>query len=485
MPVSIKALRYRNNKEQGQAIVFVVITLITLIIFVASVINVGRELSYKMEMQNTADSASMAGAVWEARGLNLIAGLNQGIVLSVELIVIVVAAIAILGVCAGTLWWAGIGEACATALPVVLNFANNAIRRLWNTAVEMSNLEKKIAKIFPYMIPVAVELASGANTHSPVSIPYPYQPSGSVPPPLTPQTISLNVDKGGFQDLIKAIMEDLSKTLDKIFPLLSEALGLLGKSIDLNSLSSSGAISTTFKDSHSYDNYTQAVDANNKANKPAGSATDITSTKKVDAGWFYTTTIYSVPDPCNNCSTSIKSQSLCNKIPWSRSTEPPEDKKSGFVDCIPKDCTGGSGANAGGVISVPLKEEVFCKLDLSVETTTKTSPPSELPVPMKLHPRSDEFLYMAVAATDLGKKRSPVFINNRNLLSEDQNPWGFLALSQAKPQSPSTKPGDILFEMDWDAHLIKFTALKAIAEQLGLKSTNSVIKWIDDKLILH
>lgn len=483
--MSINRLRYKRDGEQGQAIVFVVITLITLIIFIASVANVGRELSYKMEMQNTADSASMAGAVWEARGLNLIAGLNQGIVLCVELIIIIVAAIAILGVCSATLWWAGIGEACATALPLVLNFANKAIKRLWNTAVEMSNLEKKIAKIFPYTVPVAVEIASGANSNSPVSIPYPYQPSDKVPPPLTPQEISLNVDKGTFQDLIEAIMKEISKTLDKIFPLLSEALGLLGKSIDLSSLSSDGAISTTFKDSHSYDTYTQAVDANNKANEPAGSATDVTSTKKTKAGWFYTTTIYSIPNPCNNCSTYIKSQSMCSKIPWSHTKEPQEDIKSDFTDCMPRDCAGGSRSKSGGLISVPLKEEMFCKLELSVETTTKTSPPSELPFPMKLHPRAEEFLYTAVATTDLGKKRSTVFIRNKNLLPEDKNPWGFIALSQAKPQSPSTKPGDILLEMDWDAHLTRFTAVKAIAEQLGLKSTNSIIKYIDEKLILH
>ncbi len=483
--MSIRAFRYGGGGDTGQAAVFVVITLVTLLVFVATVANVGRELSYKMEMQNTADSASMAGAVWEARGLNLIAGLNQGIVLCIELIIIIVAAIAILGVCAGTLWWAGIGEACASALPVVINFANKVIRRLWNTAVEMSKLEKKIAEIVPFIVPVAVGLAGGANPHSPVAIPYPYQPSDKVPPPLKPQEISLNVDKGGFQDLIKAIMEDISKTLDKVFPLLSKALGLLGSAIQPGSLSSSGSITTTFKDSHSYDKYPEAVDANKKAHEPAAPANDVSSTKKTQARWFYMTTTYHMPDPCDYCSTALKDRHPCSDIAWSKKEEPPEVMKSAFVSCSPKDCTGGAGSGAGGTVSVPLKEETFCRLDLSVDTTTKTSPPSQLPFPMKLHPRSDEFLYLAVATTDLGRKRSPIFINNKSLLPEDKNPWGFLALSQARPQSPSTRPGDILLEMDWDAHLTRFTALKAIAEQLGIKSTNKVIEWIDDKLILH
>ncbi len=483
--MSIIKFRYSSHGEQGQAIVFVVITLVTLLIFIAAVANVGRELSYKMDMQNTADSASMAGTVWEARGLNLIAGLNQGIVLTVELIIIIVAAIAILAVCSATLWWAGIGEACATALPVVLNFANNAIRRLWNTAVEMSKLEEKIAKNFPYMVPVAVELASGANQNSPISIPYPYQPSDSVPPPLTPQSISLNVEKGNFQDMISAIMKEISKTIDKIFPLLSQALGLLGKAINPGSLSSNGSIATTFNDSHSYDNYPQAVDANTKAHEPAGSVSGVTSTKKVHADWFYITTDYNDPDPCNNCSVSVKKQSSCNKILWNKDEAPTEKISSYFVSCIVKNCGNSSGESAGSAVSTPLKVQDFCRLDLSVKTTTKTSAPSQLPVPMKLHPRAEEFLFMAVATTDLGKKRPPVFISNKNLLPEDKNPWGFVALSQSRPQSPSTKPGDILLEMDWDAHLTRFTALKAIAQQIGLKSSNSIMKYIDEKLILH
>lgn len=483
--MSIKNLRYSSHKEQGQAVVFVVITLATLIIFIAAVANVGRELSYKMDMQNTADSASIAGAVWEARGLNLIAGLNQGIVLTVELIIIIVAAIAILGVCSATLWWAGIGEACATALPVVLNFANNAIRRLWNTAVEMSKLQEKIAKDFPFMVPVAVEIASGANQNSPVSVPYPYQPSDSVPPPLTPQAISLNVEKGDFRDMVSAIMKEISKTLDKIFPLLSQALGVLGKTIDPGSLSSNGSIATTFNDSHSYDNYPQAVDANTKAHEPASSASGVTSTKSIHADWSYITMDYSNPDPCDNCSTTMKNRSSCDKMVWTKDAAPPEKISSLFVNCVVKNCGYGPGGSAGSIVSVPLREQDFCKLDLSVKTTTKTSPPPQLPSPMKLHPRAEEFLFMAVATTDLGKKKPPVLIRNRNLLPEDKNPWGVLALSQARPQSPSTRPGDILLEMDWDAHLTRFTALRAIAQQLGLKSSNTLMKYLDEKLILH
>ncbi len=480
--MSINTLRHGRQGEHGQAVVFVVITLVTLIVFVAAAVNVGRDLSYKMELQNTADSAAMAGAVWEARGLNLIAGLNQGIVLCVELIVIIVSAIALLTVCAGTLWWAGVGEACTGVLPLVLNYANEAIPRLWNTAKEMSKLEAQIAKIFPVIVPVAVAAASGANPGSPLALTYPWKPSMEAEPPLTSYEISLNVTKGGFKDLIKAVMTDVAKKIDAVFPLLSRVLSVLGESIDMNALSSTGAVRTNARDSHSYDNYSLAVEANRKAHEPAPEINGVTGTKKVEATWFYKTTVYNEPDPCNHCERSIRKQSRCGPMTWSGEKEPPEVIPSGFMNCSPDAC---ASVGTGKSVSVPLQEKTFCKLDITVVTTTESESPSELPCPMKLHPRAGEFLSIAVAVTDLGNKRPPVFIGNRALLPEERNPWGFIAVSQARPESASTKPGDILLEMDWDAHLTRFTALNAISEQLGMKSTNNVIRWLNDRLILH
>ncbi len=479
--MSIARLRY---DEHGQAMVFVVITLITLIIFISAVANVGRELSYKIELQNTSDNASVAGAVWESRGLNLIAGLNQGIVLSVELIILTITAIAVLSVCSATLWWAGIGEACASALPLMVNFARKAIPRLWNTAKELSKLEKKIAEVFPYIVPAAVELASGADTYSPVSITYPYRPSGDVPPPLTPEAISLNVDKGTFSDLIKAIMSDIENKIESISPLLAKAFSKLGKSIDLSALAPNGSVKTSYNDNHSYGDYTDAVNAYNKAKESPSSYPDVSTTKKVDAKWHYITTTFSKPDPCAECTQKVVSKTGCMDISWIKNTAPDEKFLDDFVSCVPEDCSNNPPIQKGVMLNVPLNEKVFCKLDMSIETTTKSKSPSELPLPMKLHERANEFLYIAVATTDLGKKRRPVFISNKTLLPEDKNPWGFLAFSQSKPQSKSTGPGDVLLEMDWDAHLTKFTALRSVSQQLKLKSSN-FINWIDEKLILH
>ncbi|MDJ0780968.1 MAG: pilus assembly protein TadG-related protein [Desulfosarcinaceae bacterium] len=60
----------------GQAILFVVLVLFTLICLIGLTINVGHRVSRKIELQNAADAAAISGAIWIARGLNLISILN-------------------------------------------------------------------------------------------------------------------------------------------------------------------------------------------------------------------------------------------------------------------------------------------------------------------------------------------------------------------------------------------------------------------------
>jgi hypothetical protein len=64
------------RRHDGQALLFVVLVLFTLICFIGLTINVGHRVSSKIELQNAADAAAMSGAIWIARGLNLISILN-------------------------------------------------------------------------------------------------------------------------------------------------------------------------------------------------------------------------------------------------------------------------------------------------------------------------------------------------------------------------------------------------------------------------
>jgi len=73
MFIRIHNLRKDNG---GQAAVFAALMLLVLVMFIMLVVDVGQLVSWRIRMQNATDSAAMAGAVWQARGLNVIAMLN-------------------------------------------------------------------------------------------------------------------------------------------------------------------------------------------------------------------------------------------------------------------------------------------------------------------------------------------------------------------------------------------------------------------------
>ena len=73
MFIRIHKLRKDNS---AQAAVFAALILLVLVMFVMLVVDVGQLVTWRIRMQNAADSAAMAGAVWQARGLNVIAALN-------------------------------------------------------------------------------------------------------------------------------------------------------------------------------------------------------------------------------------------------------------------------------------------------------------------------------------------------------------------------------------------------------------------------
>jgi len=71
-------LHSTHDDQGGQALIFIAIVMFALVCFFALVVNVGDRISAKVEMQNAADAAVMAGGVWNARGMNMISILNVG-----------------------------------------------------------------------------------------------------------------------------------------------------------------------------------------------------------------------------------------------------------------------------------------------------------------------------------------------------------------------------------------------------------------------
>ena len=71
-------LHSTHDDQGGQTLIFIAIVMFALVCFFALVVNVGDRVTAKVELQNAADAAVMAGGIWNARGMNMISILNVG-----------------------------------------------------------------------------------------------------------------------------------------------------------------------------------------------------------------------------------------------------------------------------------------------------------------------------------------------------------------------------------------------------------------------
>lgn len=76
----LRRLRSLGRDESGQALVFIVLALITMFFFLATSVNLGKQAVDRLEIQNDADAAALTGATWLARGFNFLASVNTGII---------------------------------------------------------------------------------------------------------------------------------------------------------------------------------------------------------------------------------------------------------------------------------------------------------------------------------------------------------------------------------------------------------------------
>lgn len=63
-------------KDKGQVIVIVLLSCAFLMLFLAVTIGIGQTVNARIKMQNAVDAAALSGAIWQARGLNVISDLN-------------------------------------------------------------------------------------------------------------------------------------------------------------------------------------------------------------------------------------------------------------------------------------------------------------------------------------------------------------------------------------------------------------------------
>ncbi len=65
------------HEEEGQALVFVALVGLVIFLFLAMAMNVAEMVNLKIKNQNVADAAALSAAVWQARTLNLVSGINR------------------------------------------------------------------------------------------------------------------------------------------------------------------------------------------------------------------------------------------------------------------------------------------------------------------------------------------------------------------------------------------------------------------------
>lgn len=180
--------------EYGQAAILLLttITAILSVVFLAAyVAHLGAE---KVATANAIDAIALSAATWEARALNMIAALNDGILQCFRLIRWTAALWAAMAVAALT----GVG------LSAFLDYSKRAariIRSAWKTARNLAMWAEKIKEAVPYLI--LTETSRLSRERGVTGGLYPFDPRG---PHDHKRTLELHVIKGPPLTLSDALM---------------------------------------------------------------------------------------------------------------------------------------------------------------------------------------------------------------------------------------------------------------------------------------
>lgn len=138
----VSHLRHGNV---GQAAILFLTTVSTILLLVFSTIYTTHLGMEKVASSNAVDAIALSAATWEARGLNLIASLNDGILQCFR---------AIRSIC--VVWAALAIAACLGAgMPAFTAFSQRApglIRSYWNCAKQLEEWADKVKSLTPYLV---------------------------------------------------------------------------------------------------------------------------------------------------------------------------------------------------------------------------------------------------------------------------------------------------------------------------------------------
>lgn len=433
-----------ERDEGGQSLAFIALVLLVLVAFMAVVVNVGHQVNTKIEIQNSADSAAVSGASWLARGYNLVAGLNQGMVTVVGAIILIIATWVLLTICVGI---PIIGAGCSTPWSVYNVKAPETIKTLWKVARGMANLQDDIVKAFPPIAELEVYRITKMNKPGAIGIPYPFNPAGN---PENPTTLTLHLERGSFKDILKK-------------------LHIPGWAADIAGMDETGrsAGKTTETQTIGREDYTAAIQFEAGGDYSTGGIG-----RKIDKKeWYYDhqkwslTPIMGRNKKCTGCTRDLTDDDSCKKTDWKQ------------TDYIKKEA-----ACCGQTYII--EEWRYCKFKVTITAQRHSDAPEKPPQPMKLSGLYSDRDWLAVAVTDKGQSSKPSFLPG---FFSQRNPWGTLGLAQARTYSEKTKnAGDLLWDMDWEARLTRITALEPLFERLGKDDqAGSALKEAAKKMINH
>jgi hypothetical protein len=136
---------HARNGNRGQALTLFLVTALLLLSLVFSAVYLSHLGVIKVASANRIDAVAISAATWEARALNLIAALNEGVYQCIRLIRWICAIWAVLAVAAST----GYGAALFSAYS---DYAQDIIRNLWSRAEELADWSKKVKEMAPGLV---------------------------------------------------------------------------------------------------------------------------------------------------------------------------------------------------------------------------------------------------------------------------------------------------------------------------------------------
>jgi len=186
-------IRHLRRNDFGQAAVLFITTITAILALVFAVVYTSHLGSEKVASSNAVDSIALSAATWEARGLNLIAALNDGILQCIRAIRLICTV------------WASLAVAAVlgAGMPAFIAYSQRApgmIRSYWNTAKELEKWAGKIKAITPSI--VLSETASLSRKLKVTGALIPFNPKG---PHDGDNTLELHLKPGAPIRLVDAM----------------------------------------------------------------------------------------------------------------------------------------------------------------------------------------------------------------------------------------------------------------------------------------